>query len=77
MSHHPFKWPRSDGDASKWPKVGRQAGEDAWHDRPGANDKKYELYEKKIGDLLASRLAIQGQGTYQLDNDRQSQLGGS
>lgn len=62
MAYHPFKWPRTDADPSRWPAVGRQGNPDSWHDRLAPTDKKYELYERKVGDHVASKMNLPGSG---------------
>jgi hypothetical protein len=63
MTYHPFTWPNSDGDSDRWPGVGRGGPPDAaWHERLTPSDKKYELYETKVGQYVAQRLALPGTG---------------
>lgn len=61
----PFTWPRTDGNSNRWPVLDRTGG-DAWHERVPLDDKKYELYEKRIAEHLATRQGIKGVGKLQL-----------
>jgi hypothetical protein len=50
-----FKWPRTDGDKSRWPATGRGIAGSTWYEELGTTDKKYALYEKKIAELLLEK----------------------
>lgn len=68
MAYAPFNWPTTDGDADRWPAIGRNGAPDvAWHERLAPADKRYELYETKVGQFVASRLALPGSGTPAFD----------
>lgn len=63
MVFHAFTWPNSDGDPERWPPVGRHGPPDAsWHEQCQPGDKKYELYETKVGQHVAERLKLPGNG---------------
>lgn len=61
MPTPPFTWPRTDANSNRWPSLDRTAG-DSWHEPCAPDDKKYELYEKRIGEHFAGRLGIKGPG---------------
>ncbi|RXK42560.1 hypothetical protein M231_00114 [Tremella mesenterica] len=61
-THEKLKWPRSDGDPSRWP-ARELSGIAGWFERCTPGDTKYTLYEEKVGQMLAEHLGIPGNGT--------------
>ena len=64
MAYHPFTWPKTDASPDRWPSVGRNGAPDvAWYEAVPTNGSKYELYETKVGQHVAQKLALPGTGT--------------
>ena len=64
MAHHPFTWSKTDATTDKWPSTGRHGAPDAaWYEKVLASGSKVELYETKVGQHIAQKLALPGTGT--------------
>jgi len=76
MAYHPFTWPKTDASPERWPSVGRNGAPDvAWYEAVPTNGSKYELYETKVGQHVAQKLALPGTGTSHLPFLMKRELG--
>jgi hypothetical protein len=64
MAYHPFNWSKTDASSEKWPATGRHGAPDAsWYENVPVGGAKIELYETKVGQHIAQKLALPGTGT--------------
>jgi hypothetical protein len=63
MAYHPFTWSKTDATPDRWPSVGRNGAPDvAWYEAVPTSGSKYELYETKVGQHVARKLSLPGNG---------------